>query len=146
MKSLRLWGWSVAAAVLLLLACGCSTVPAMAPLDGGDIIDSGIGPAQADNLERFDAFLAVTSTGGEDAVRIVQRTVEGAPIYIDIMYKDGKYTVIRDMTEDVFAEEKDRTREVAAECKELAFVDRPDDLVVVACGDFQFLIENWEGD
>jgi len=139
----RLLAW--AAAVSAALAAGCGAVPASAPLDGGDVIEAGVGTAHAENLKRFDAFLAVTETGGEDAVRIVQRTAEGTKIYIDIQYAGGKYTVFRGEAEDdAPAAEWEQKREKAAECEKLEKIERPDDYVLIACGDFRFLIENWE--
>lgn len=144
LTNMLLMGKRLAALAMIVLVAGCSAVPAMAPLDEGDIVGSGVGSEPAENLARFDAFLAVTQTGGEDAVRIVQRTSAGYPIYIDIMYADGKYTVIRDTTEDEAASEKNRKRELEAACEELVQVERLDHYLMYSCGEFRFLIENWE--
>jgi len=141
-----IWG-SLLAAALALGAAGCGIDSAMAPtpeLDEGDVVHSGIGPEAASNLERFDAFLAVTESGGDDAVRIVNLTVEGDPIYTDISYAEGKYVVYTDRSEDEFAAEADRKREKAAECTALVQSDRPDDYSEYACGEYSFLVADLE--
>ncbi|WP_158299192.1 DUF4362 domain-containing protein [Paenibacillus antri] len=135
---------SLVAAVVAMTAAGCSTSePAVAPLDEGDIVHSGIGPEEASNLERFDAFLAVTASGGNDAVRIVDTTIEGDPIYTDISYAEGKYVVVVDNSEDAFASESARKREKTAECTELVQTDRPDEFHEYACGTYKFMVKDF---
>jgi len=136
-------GWGAALALIAALAAGCAAVPATAlppPMDEGDIVYSGLGPREAGNLDRFDAFLAVTASGGEDAVRIVSYTEEGAAIYTDVMYEEGKYIVYVDASEDGYAAEEDRERRKTAECLELVTTDRPDEFEAYTCAEYTFLV------
>ena len=139
-----IWGSLLAAAIVALSATGCTQEEAaMAPLDEGDVVHSGIGPEEASNLQRFDAFLAVTESGGDDAVRLVDSSVEGAPIYTDISYTEGKYVVFVDRSEDAHAAEADRERKKAAECTELVKTDRPDEFQEYACGAYSFMVKDF---
>lgn len=135
----RRLGWAFAA-MLGFAAAGCSNVPAMAPLDEGDVVMSGVGPADVSNLARFEAFLDVTASGGEDAVRIVQLTEDGSPIHIDIKYAQRLYTIYHGESEAGEAEVDDRKKEKAAECAELRRLDRPDEFREYACGEYKFLV------
>jgi len=135
--------WGAVLALCAALSAGCAAVPATAlppPMDEGDIVYSGFGPGEAGNLDRFDAFLAVAASGGEDAVRIVSYTVEGAPIYTDVTYEEGKYIVYVDASEDGSAADEDRGRRKAAECAELQVSDRPDEFGAYMCGDYTFVV------
>ncbi|HZG76126.1 MAG TPA: DUF4362 domain-containing protein [Paenibacillus sp.] len=137
-----IWGHLLAAAIVLMSATGCTQQDeaAMAPLDEGDVVHSGLGPAEASNLERFDAFLAVTGSGGDDAVRIVATTEEGDPVYTDISYAAGTYVVYFDNTEDGYGTQE---RKKAAECTELVKTDRPDEFQEYACGDYSFMVKDF---
>jgi hypothetical protein len=140
----RLMGCLGGAVLAGLLLSGCGdTVPAAVAgvvLDEGDYVYSGVGPVEASNLERFDAFLAVTESGGDDAVRIVTHTVEGDPIYTDISYREGKYEVFYDASEDAFASADGRKRAKAAECTSLVPSDRQDEYSEFTCGEFTFML------
>jgi hypothetical protein len=139
-----IWGSLLAAAIVVLGAIGCTqNEAAMAPLDEGDVVHSGIGPEEASNLQRFYAFLAVTESGGDDAVRLVNMTVEGSPIYTDISYSEGKYIVFIDHSEDAYAAKENRERKKAAECTELVKTDRPDEFQEYACGEYSFLVKDF---
>ncbi len=136
-----LWGSLLAAAIVAASAAGCTpNEAAMAPLDEGDVVHSGLGPEEASNLERFDAFLAVTESGGDDAVRIVATTEEGDPVYTDISYEEGTYTVFFDNTEDGYGSQE---RKKSAECTELVRTDRPDEFQEYACGEYSFLVKDF---
>jgi len=136
------FGGRGALALLVAALAGCSATAATAPMDEGDWVYSGVGPTEANNLERFDAFLAVTGSGGADAVRIVSMTVEGDPIYTDISYSEGKYEVYVDASADAFASADDRERTKAAECTRLVVSDRPDEFSDYACGSFSFVLKD----
>lgn len=128
-------------ALVSLVSAGCTAAEkTMAPLDEGDVVYSGAEPGEASNVERFEAFLAVTESGGADAVRIVNYTAEGHAIYTDISYAEGKYIIYVDNTEDPLAAGQERKK--AAECAKLAPSDRPDSQKEYRCGTFAFTIEN----
>jgi len=130
-------------ALAAMAVAGCSgAVPASAPpLDEGDVVQSGVGAGETGNLERLQAFLDVTQSGGDDAVRVVHHTVEGDPIYTDLSYAEGKYVVYRDTTEDANGAQE---RVKAAECTALVQTDRPDEFCEIACGSYSFLVADLE--
>lgn len=140
----RLWGslGAVVAAVALISACG-ETVPATAvppPMDEGDVVYSGAGPEGAKNIERFDAFIDVTESGGDDAVRIVTNTEEGDPIFTDVTFRQGAYEIYIDNSEDRYAGEGNRKRSKVAECGKLERTDEVDAMRRYACGEYAFYI------
>ncbi len=58
-----------------------------------------------DNIERFIAFYKNAENDKRDQVRIVQQTIEGAPIYYDVVYADDKFELTIDSTKDAYAAE-----------------------------------------
>ncbi|MCI3920924.1 DUF4362 domain-containing protein [Paenibacillus sp. TRM 82003] len=132
----------IALAGALLAGCG-ETVPAAGkPLDEGDIVYAGVGPEGAKNIQRFDAFVAVTESGGDDAVRIVRNTTEGNPIFTDLTFREGAYEIFVDATEDAYAAEEDRKRRKVAECDKLEQTDERDSIRHYACGAYTFYIRS----
>jgi hypothetical protein len=125
----------------LLAGCGETAKVAVAPLDEGDMIYADTRFEKPDNRARFEAFLAVTESGGNDAVRIVNMTIEGDPVYTDISYKEGKYEVYHDASDDAYASEENRKRRKAAECTVLVQSDRPDAYSEYVCGMYAFRLK-----
>jgi|GEM_PF-5216703 len=131
--------------VWLLSGCITSATPLAAPVfEEGDLVLAGAGPGTASNVERFEAFLAVTESGGEDAVRLVNMSTEGNPIYTDIEYTEGTYVIYVDTTEDVYAAEEDRKREKAAECPKLISFDLSNEYREFHCGSYDFRVQDAE--
>lgn len=134
---------AIALAGALLASCGdAMTATAMPqPMDDGDVVYSGVGPVEAKNIQRFEAFIAVTESGGDDAVRIVDVTFEGAEVYTDLLYSEGAYAVYYDASEDPLSGERGRERSKVAECGKLEWADEPDgELRRYACGGYEFFI------
>lgn len=137
--------FGVAAFCVWLLA-GCIASAAQTPpgidFEEGDIVYTGIGPAGASNLGRFQAFLAVTESGGEDAVRLVSVTVEGDPIYTDISYAEQQYAVYVDASEDDYAAEGDRQRVKKAQCGALTSTELGNDFREYRCQSYTFVVRD----
>lgn len=55
-----------------------------------------------ENLERWTAFCEQAQAGNEDAVVILQYTIEGDPILIYVSYRDGNYYRMYDSSRDKF--------------------------------------------
>lgn len=58
-----------------------------------------------DNIERFFAFYNNVENEKRDQVRIIQHTIEGAPIYYDVVYVNDKFELTIDSSKDAYAAE-----------------------------------------
>lgn len=58
-----------------------------------------------DNIERFFAFYENVDNEKRDQVRIIQHTIEGAPVYYDVVYANKKFEITIDSTKDAYATE-----------------------------------------
>ena len=57
---------------------------------------------RSDQTERWDDFVENTQAGKQDYIIIAQYTIEGGGIYTYVSYKDGRYYVVRDNSDDVW--------------------------------------------
>ncbi|MFD2445076.1 DUF4362 domain-containing protein [Bacillus sp. CGMCC 1.16607] len=60
------------------------------------------------NLKRLDQFVKLVSDGVKDSIRITNYTIEGDPIFNEVVYDEKQLTITNDTTEDKFGP-KERT-------------------------------------
>ncbi|WP_107838138.1 DUF4362 domain-containing protein [Metasolibacillus meyeri] len=86
-----------------------------------------------DNVERFYAFFNNVENGKRDQVRIVEQTIEGKPIYVDVRYSNSKIDLKMDRSNDTYSDKKI----VTTTCNQLNAieVERRTDYYVSDCSD-----------
>lgn len=72
-----------------------------------------------DNVERFYAFFDNVENGKRDQVRIVEQTVEGKPIYVDVRHHDHQIDLKIDYSKDTYSDEK----MIATTCNQLNAIE-----------------------
>ncbi|MEO4054775.1 DUF4362 domain-containing protein [Solibacillus sp. CAU 1738] len=98
--------WALAACSFILAACSeqlSTTNNHTYALFAEDIITKNANGI--DNIERFYAFYDNVEIEKRDQVRIIEHTIEGAPIYVDVAYADDKIALTVDSTEDPYTAE-----------------------------------------
>ncbi|RZT23787.1 DUF4362 domain-containing protein [Fictibacillus sp. BK138] len=78
-----------------------------------------IGHNAIENADRFQAFSKRVSQKQKDEIRIMQRTIEGDPIYQDVRFDGKKYEYTHDSREDAYGS-KEVTKDT---CKEFRVIE-----------------------
>ncbi|KYG91780.1 DUF4362 domain-containing protein [Metasolibacillus sp. FSL H7-0170] len=92
-----------------------------------------------DNIERFYAFFANVQSGEYDQVRIVEHTIEGDPIYVDVRHSNDEINVKIDYSEDTYG----NGEVIKATCNQLNAIEvgsRTDYYVSDCSDDEQYII------
>lgn len=116
--------WVMAIASLVCLAaCSQDTGPQADQAEKDHTDQVVIGHNAIENADRFHAFSKRLSHQQKDEIRIIQRTIEGDPIYKNIRYDGKKYEYTHDNREDAYG-----SKEVTTD----------------TCGDFRVIETNTE--
>ncbi|WP_042475440.1 DUF4362 domain-containing protein [Bacillus ndiopicus] len=92
-----------------------------------------------DNIERFYAFFENVQSGKRDQVRIVEHTIEGDPIYVDVRHNNEQINLEIDNSEDAYS----NGEVVSTTCNQLNAIEvgsRTDYYVSECSDDEQYII------
>jgi Domain of unknown function (DUF4362) len=116
--------WIMAIASLVCLAaCSQDTGPQTDRAEKEHADEVVIGHNAIENADRFQAFSKRVSQQQKDEIRIMQRTIEGDPIYQNVRFNGKEYEYTHDSREDAYGS-KEVTRDT--------------------CGDFRVIETNTE--
>lgn len=112
--------WIMAIASLVCLAaCSQDTRPPTDKAEKDHADQVVIGHNSIENADRFLAFLKRVSHQQKDEIRIMQRTIEGDPIYQNVRFDGKKYKYTHDSREDAY-ESKEVTKDT---CKNFRVIE-----------------------
>ncbi|OOE12670.1 DUF4362 domain-containing protein [Fictibacillus arsenicus] len=108
----------VIASLVCLAACSQDTEPQTDKAEN-HVDEVVIGHNAIENADRFQAFSKRVSQKQKDEIRIMQRTIEGDPIYQDVRFDGKKYEYTHDNREDAYG-----SKEVTKDsCKDFRVIE-----------------------
>jgi len=100
--------------IVMLSACS----PANNAIDNDEIIDTH---DSITNFSRFEAFLKNIQKQHADTIRITNYTIEGAPIFHDLLFDGSTINLVIDNSEDAYRGDGPTT--YSFECQLISFND-----------------------
>ncbi|WP_442598078.1 DUF4362 domain-containing protein [Neobacillus sp. D3-1R] len=100
----------IVSSLLLLAGCGTNIISDGPEKTGSTITSNDIIDIHGNvkNLERLDVFMQHLKNGETDEIRVTHYTIEGDPIYDEVIFDGKQLSITNDTTEDEFGP-KERT-------------------------------------
>jgi Domain of unknown function (DUF4362) len=92
----------VIASLVCLAACFQDTGPQTDKVEKDHVDEVVIGHNSIENADRFHTFSKRVSQKQKDEIRIMQRTIEGDPIYQNVRFNGKKYEYTHDSRKDAY--------------------------------------------